>query len=74
MSQVITATFVDGVLKPDEQLNLPARSRVRLIVEPLGPSPEEAQQAWEEFDRFCEEHGVDSGGIRLTRDQLQERH
>jgi len=35
MSQIIHATFEDGVLKPDVPLPFPSMTRVRLIVEPL---------------------------------------
>jgi predicted DNA-binding antitoxin AbrB/MazE fold protein len=76
MSKVITATFVDGVFKPDEPLNIPPQTRVRLlIVDPVGLdwSPEEAQRAWEELEQLWQEVSIDSGGVRLTRDQLHER-
>ena len=33
MSQVVTATFVDGVLKPVEELGLTSGTKVRLIVD-----------------------------------------
>lgn len=35
MSQVVTATFEDGVFKPDRPLDLSPNARVRLIVEDL---------------------------------------
>jgi predicted DNA-binding antitoxin AbrB/MazE fold protein len=73
MSQVITATYADGMLKPDVQPNLAPGMRVRLIVEPLEYAPEAIQQAWEELERLCAEFPLDSGGMRLTRDQLHER-
>lgn len=37
--QTITATFEDGVLKPREPLDLPARAEVRVTVELLPASP-----------------------------------
>jgi predicted DNA-binding antitoxin AbrB/MazE fold protein len=40
MSQVITATYTDGILKPDRPLNLSPGTRVRLTLESLAPSPE----------------------------------
>jgi predicted DNA-binding antitoxin AbrB/MazE fold protein len=74
MSQTITATFVEGVLKPDEPLDLPAGARVRLVVEPIAiPSPEEADKVWAELEKLWDEVSVDSGGVHLTRDQLHER-
>ena len=36
MTQLITATFVDGMLKPDEELGLTAGTKVRLFLELLG--------------------------------------
>jgi len=72
MNQVITATFENGVLRPDQPLGLPSGVRVRVLVEPL-QTPGERQEAWEEFDRLCEEISVNSGGARMTRDQLHER-
>jgi predicted DNA-binding antitoxin AbrB/MazE fold protein len=76
VDHLITATVVDGVLKPDTPLNLPTGTQVRLLVmEPAGEwSIEEAQKAWDEFDRLCDEHPIHTGGIRMTRDQLHERH
>jgi predicted DNA-binding antitoxin AbrB/MazE fold protein len=73
MNQIITATYTDGMLKPDVQPNLPPGARVRLILEPLENTGEDHQQAWEELDKLCAEFPVDSGGARLTRDQLHER-
>ena len=74
MSQIITATFEGGILKPDQQLDLPAHARVRLIVEPLDLSSESAQEAWNELEQLCEEAPIDSAGKLMTRDQLHERH
>lgn len=73
MVQVITATFEDGVLKPHAPLDLPAKTAVRLIVETPGKLPQEVDQDWEDFCRLCDEMTFDSGGVRLTRDQLHER-
>jgi predicted DNA-binding antitoxin AbrB/MazE fold protein len=73
MSQVITATFENGVLKPEGELALPAGSRVRLTVEVLGVSSEAKEAAWQELEQLWEEASVDSGGVRFSRDQLHER-
>jgi predicted DNA-binding antitoxin AbrB/MazE fold protein len=72
MSQIITATFENGVLKPDQPLSLPPGTRVRVVVESL-EAQAERQRAWEELERLCEEFPIDTGGERLTRDQLHER-
>jgi predicted DNA-binding antitoxin AbrB/MazE fold protein len=73
MSQVITATYTDGIFKPDVPVNLSPGVRVRLVLEPLEPAPELVEDAWEDLEQLCVEFPVDSGGLRLTRDQLHER-
>jgi predicted DNA-binding antitoxin AbrB/MazE fold protein len=73
MSQEITATFEDGVFKPEESLPLPSGTRVRLTVEFLGTSPEAEDATWQELEKLWEEVSVDSGGLRFSRDQLHER-
>ena len=42
MPQTVTATFEDGVLKPTQPLDLPARAQVRVTVELL-PECEQVQ-------------------------------
>ena len=73
MAQVVTATFEDGILKPDQPLDLPAQARVRLVVEVL----EEAtarDAVWEEFEQIMDEMTIDSGGPIPTREELYDRH
>ena len=67
-----TATFEDGVLKPDRELGLSPGTRVRLFLEPLEHF-KTARSALDELDRLCDEFPIDSGGALLTRDQLHER-
>ena len=69
MIQVITATFEDGVLKPNEPLKLPPHSRVRLAVEPLEEDTEQARQqsAWETVEQLWQRSAIDSQGERLSR-------
>jgi predicted DNA-binding antitoxin AbrB/MazE fold protein len=71
MSQLITATFEGGVLKPHENLDLAAGTKVRLIVTPCDDNA--SDDALSELDRLCDDEPIDSGGSRLTRDQLHER-
>lgn len=72
MKQIMTGTVEDGLLKPDEPLSLESGTRVRLTVEPM-QDPGATQEAWTEFERVCDEIPVDSGGLRLTRDELHDR-
>jgi predicted DNA-binding antitoxin AbrB/MazE fold protein len=75
MGQIVDATFENGVFKPDDRLDLPAHTRVRLIVEPLPADTEAArrQQAWEAVERLWQQSIIDSQGERLSRAQLHER-
>ena len=73
----ITATFENGVLKPDEVLNLPDRAKVRITIEALksdvqkewDATREERLAALDEFLGMARVHL----GEHLTRDQLHER-
>jgi predicted DNA-binding antitoxin AbrB/MazE fold protein len=74
MIQIITATFEDGVLKPNEPLQLSPHSRVRLAVELLDEQDEQRRHlAWEAVQRLWRDSAIDSQGLRMTREQLHER-
>ncbi len=77
MTQTITATFEDGVLKPAQPLDLPEHAQVRLTIETLHS---EIQKQWdatkEERLAALEElwkTPVCSTEPHMTRDQLNER-
>jgi predicted DNA-binding antitoxin AbrB/MazE fold protein len=72
MSQIINATYADGMLKRDVEPDLPPGARVRLIVQAL-EHPSDSRRVIDEFDQLCADWPVDSGGERLTRDQSHER-
>jgi predicted DNA-binding antitoxin AbrB/MazE fold protein len=74
MGQVIIATFVEGVLKPEQRLGLPSGTKVRLTVDLWDDIRAEHQEACAELDRLCDEFPVESRRQRLTRDELHERH
>ncbi len=74
MSQVVHATFDDGVLKPDVPLDLAPQTRVRLLVEPLFPSEVGADDAWSELERLWDEVDIDSGGPPPACDSLHDRN
>jgi hypothetical protein len=75
MIQVITATFEDGILRPDGALHLPPHTRVRLAVELLDEQMNglPRQQAWEAVERLWQTSTIDSQGEQLSREQLHER-
>ena len=72
MTTQVTATFADGVLKPDQTLPLTDQVRVRLTIEPLveqlGPL-----EAWESLKAWIQQNPLHGLGRHLTRDELHER-
>ena len=72
MSQRITGTIEDGVLKLDGPIGLPDRSRVSVIVEPL-TEVEQRMAAWNSIKERLRLRPINSGGVRFTRDELHER-
>lgn len=73
MSQVVMATFVDGVLKPEEELTLANGTKVRLLLDTWTDVRAEVQDACLELDGLCDQFPIDPRGRRLTRDELHER-
>jgi hypothetical protein len=74
MSTQVTATFVNGMLKPDQTLPLADQTRVKLTIEPIQEwSPEAALAAWEAIKSQLRERPLHFGGQRYTRDELHER-
>jgi len=70
----ITATVVNGMLKPDRALPLAEQARVKLTIEPIEQwSQEGAVAAWEALKRQIQEKPLHLGGKRYTRDELHER-
>ena len=72
MSQRISATFVDGVFKPDEAVNLPDQTCVEVIIEPV-PDASSAMAAWNALKERIALRPIHAGGKRYTRDELHER-
>jgi len=74
MVQVIAATFKDGVFKPDEQPALSESTRVRLVVETIeGDDSARREESWAALQRLWNSTKLNSGGDRLSREQLHER-
>jgi hypothetical protein len=75
MVQVVAATFKDGVFKPDQRPALADSARVRLVVETINGDEVHCQEeSWATLQRLWDTSRFNSGGDRLTRDQLHERH
>ena len=74
MTTQVTATVVNGMLKPDEALPLADQARVKLTIEPIDEwSQEKALAAWKALQARLKAYPIDSGGMRYTRDELHER-
>ncbi|MBI3407930.1 MAG: antitoxin family protein [Planctomycetes bacterium] len=74
MTTHVTATYVNGMLKPDQPLPLAEQDRVKLTIEPIEDwSPEAAIAAWEALKAQIRERPLHLGGKRYTRDELHER-
>ena len=74
MFQVLAATFEDGVFKPDQRPALGDSMRVRLLIEPIdGDEAARHEQSWATLQALWNTSQLDSGGDRLSRDQLHER-
>lgn len=68
----IDATWANGQFTPDEVVELPERTRVRLIVEPI-VGEGDSRKAWESLKTWIEQNPIHGLGRRLTRDELHER-
>ncbi len=74
MVQVFAATFKDGVFKPDQCPVLEDSARVRLVVEPIdADEAARRDESWATLERLWSTSIFNSGGDRLTREQLHER-
>lgn len=74
MSQILTATVEGGILKPDAPLAFPDQTRVRVILDPISEGDADSRAAMHELEKLWDGASVDSEGVRLTRDQMHERH
>jgi len=72
MTTEVTATVVGGMFKPDERLQLPEQTRVRLTVEPIAES-RDAVAAWESLQARLRQRPVHGLGRKFTRDELHDR-
>lgn len=72
MTTQLTATVVDGMLKPDQALMLPDQTRVTLTIEPIGAKPDPVA-AWAAMKARLRARPIHGGAKRFTRDELHER-
>ncbi len=75
MTTHVSATVIDGMLKPDATIDRPYKTRVLLIIEPIEETPPQttAQKAWESIQERLKERPLYFDGQRFTRDEMHER-
>ena len=73
MSTQITGTIIGGRLELDEPIALPDQSRVNVVISPRSEECAPRIEAFERWRKHIQEHPVDSGGMRFTREELHER-
>jgi hypothetical protein len=72
MTTQVTATVVDGLLKPGRKLELADETRVCLTIEPL-TERRDPVEAWRSLKTWIRQRPLHGLGRRLTRDELHER-
>lgn len=66
------ATVIGGLLKPDKDLGLPDETRVTITIQPVF-NREKSMAAMKQFIAFIEANPIHAGGLRFTREELNER-
>lgn len=73
MSQIVSATFVDGAFRPDQEILLASGTKVRLVIEPCEELAVGQGCVDDEFNRVFDELDFHSPDRWLTRNELHER-
>ncbi len=74
MAYEISATFEDGVFKPDEPLDLAPHTRAKIVLEVPHEPSQVVKQAILDIEQLWNEYPVKLGKPRPTRDDLYDRH
>jgi len=73
MTTHVSATLIDGMLKPDKAIALPDQTRVHLTIVPIAERPTTPAEAWQAIKARLRERPIHAGGLHYTRDELHER-
>ncbi|MGI8980170.1 MAG: antitoxin family protein [Pirellulaceae bacterium] len=79
MNLIFTATYRNGVFLPDQKIDLPEGTRVKLrilpdnVVPPLVTDPIERQQVLQRLFRMMEENPIPPDAPKLSREEMHER-
>lgn len=67
------AVVEDGMIRPDQPLNLPDRTRLRVTITTVTSDAAQLRKVVRTFREIRELGLVRSGGIKFSRDELHER-
>lgn len=73
MTTEVTGTVIGGRLELDQPLALRDNTRVTVVISPISDERAQRLEAFERWRKHIEEHPIDSGGLRFTREELHER-
>lgn len=74
MKTEVMATLEEGVFLPLEPVNWKAHSRVRVILDvPAESQDAETNAGWEAMKQLIKDRPIHAGGLRFTRDELNDR-
>lgn len=74
IKQFVSAAFERGVVLASRGSELPEGARVHMLVTPYSNGVVNGLDSLLDLDQRCDQYSIDSGGIRLTRDQLHQRN
>jgi hypothetical protein len=66
-------TIIDGSIQLDQPIDLANNSRVKVTVVPVDEIERKWDDALANLERLKKEHPINSGGIKLTREELYDR-
>jgi len=72
MTTQVLATFINGMLHPDERLSLAEQTRVSITIDPLEVR-HDPTEPWESLKAWIRANPIHGLGRHLTRDELHER-
>ena len=72
-SAELSVVYEDGVLKPDQRLDLPEHTRLQVLIHRVETTPERAAAARRRMREIAAGGMFRLNGHRLTRDDMHER-
>jgi len=69
----VDGTIVDGAIQLDQPLPLANHSRVRVTVTPVDEIERKWDEALRNLEQLKKDHPINSGGEKLTREEIYDR-